>query len=242
MYARKLLALTLLIVPFLQSPAHAHPHQYYGGGLQAFDHEERGGEFGLNAAYGRFGFAEFEKRGIFQGEIRLGGGVGSDEDMLTTGDGPTLAEVKLQGLFGAYILASLPMSAAFRPYALLGYSLMRANARSCSMTADLAGIIFCAEEDDNITDVSFGFGADLRITRHWRVNVEYANYVDQDTAKINGLSIGFTLDIPRPLSWHDLGHWRDDRRPRTWAPQSNKDQNCWLPAIGCPKSLRGPSR
>lgn len=158
----------------LVSPVIAENQYYAGGGLAFLDYSEHGigDDASLNALYGRLGMNFNEN---FSGEIRAGFGVGDDSVDVYGID----VDVELDNFFGAYVRGGIPAAESFFPYAVLGYT------RS-EVTASISGY---GSESESESDVSFGVGADVKVSDNLYLNVEYMNYLDKDGAEIDGFSI-----------------------------------------------------
>ena len=202
---RQLLIPVLLIAAFLGSPAHAE-QAYFGGNfaLLKYDTESLDSAIGTRSLYGRVGLGD--KRGIFRGEMRLGFIKGKEDLRVVFRNGRSDATLEASGtLIGAYFLVGIPVElSTVRPYAFLGYSLTGWTEKLCYGTVSQA----CEEVDDDINDLSFGFGVDFDVGGNWIVNVEYGSYVDASGAyesshpffggediDVQGLSVGVSLSF-----------------------------------------------
>ena len=112
----------------------------------------------------------------FSGEIRLGFGVGDDSVDVLGFD----ADIELDNLFGAYFRGGIPVTGSFFPYAVIGYTRSK-------LTAFISSF---GSKSDSGTDLSFGLGADINVSKNIIINVEYMNYFDKDGTEIDGFSIG----------------------------------------------------
>ena len=193
---RQLLISVLLIVPFLGSPTHAQ-QAYFGGNFALMNYDTASLDpsmdvIGLN---GKVGWSD--KRGIFRGELRLGFIEGDENVTVVDGSDQFAGTLDASGtLIGAYALIGMPAESTVRPYAFLGYSLTDWTETLC-LAAGLVRI--CGEIDDDVNDISFGFGVDFDLGNDWIVNVEYGFYVDDSSAfegdglEVDGLSVGISV-------------------------------------------------
>ena len=196
---RPLLISVLLTVSLLGSPAHAQ-QAYFGGNfaLMNYDTATLNPSIDLNSVYGRAGFSD--KRGIFRGELRLGFITGEEdgivEALVMDGSSDEInATLEVSGtLLGFYALVGMPAESTVRPYAFLGYSLT-----DWTETCNAAAGGTCYEFEDDVNDISFGFGVDLDLGNDLIINAEYGFYVntsdffDGDSLELDGLSIGISV-------------------------------------------------
>ena len=153
----------------------AHADNYFGGNIAFLDYSEDGisGDASLTAIVGRLG-TTFNKN--FSGELRLGLGIADDSVGVFGYD----VDVELDNMFGAYVRGGVPVTDTFFPYAIVGYT-------RGELTASIPGF---GSESDAEADLSFGFGADVNISKTIILNVEYMNYFDKDGVDVAGLSVG----------------------------------------------------
>lgn len=138
---------------------------YAGGGVAVLEADE----LTFNAVYGRFG-AFFNEN--ISAEARLGLGVGDD-----TLDG---AKHELDNYYGAYVRGGIPAGETFYPYAILGYTKGKVSAAGGGSVSD--------------SDLSYGVGADFKITETLKINAEYLTYIDKD-AELTGFSAGVAFSF-----------------------------------------------
>lgn len=142
---------------------------YAGGGVAVLDADE----VTLNAVYGRFG-AFFNEN--ISAEARLGLGVGDD----SFGG----AKVELDNFYGVYVRGGIPAGEVFYPYAVLGYTKGKTS---------FSGGGFSDSNSDS--DLSYGIGADFKVTESLKINAEYLSYLDKDEAEITGVSVGVAFSF-----------------------------------------------
>ena len=190
---RQLLISVLLITPFLGAPAHAQ-QAYFGGNLALMNYDTASLDPSMDAIglNGKVGLSD--KRGIFRGELRLGVIEGEEDVTVVDGSDEFPATLEASGtLIGAYALVGMPAESTVRPYVFLGYSLTDWTETLCFAAG--SGRL-CAEIDDDVNDISFGFGVDFELGNDLIINAEYGFYVDKsdvfedDTLEVDGLSIG----------------------------------------------------
>ena len=193
MTARQLPISVLLIALFLGAPAHAQ-QAYFGGNLVLMKYDTASLDPAMDAIglNGKVGLSD--KRGIFRGELRLGVIEGEEDVTVVDGSDEFAATLEASGtLIGAYALVGMPAESTVRPYAFLGYSLTDWTETLCLAVG--SGRI-CAEIDDDVNDISFGFGVDFDLGNDLIINAEYGFYVDKsdvfegDGLEVDGLSIG----------------------------------------------------
>ncbi|ART81913.1 hypothetical protein CBP31_04115 [Oceanisphaera profunda] len=170
--AFKKLTTVSLAVAALSFGSQAMAEHYVGGNISAMNVENswNGAEADLVALYARLG-TEFTEN--FSGEIRVGTGLDDDK---VNGN-----KVELNYFYGAYVRGTIPIADAFYPYAIVGAT--RAELEESSLGQSIKG---------SGTDISFGVGADIRLTSNTDLNIEYMNYYDKNDISVNGLSLGFT--------------------------------------------------
>lgn len=142
---------------------------YAGGSVAVLDADE----VTLNAVYGRFG-AFFNEN--ISAEARLGLGVGDDSI------GPVNFE--LDNFYGAYVRGGIPAGEVFYPYAILGFTKGKTS---------YSGGGF--DGSDSESDLSYGVGADFKVTDSLKINAEYVTYYDKDAAELTGFSAGVAFSF-----------------------------------------------
>ena len=89
--------------------------------------------------------------------------------------------VELNHFYGAYVRGTIPIADAFYPYAVVGFTRGEVEYKNPGVS-----------EKSSKDDVSFGVGADIRLTSNTDLNLEYMNYFDKDDVSLDGFSLGFT--------------------------------------------------
>lgn len=160
----------------LSGIAHAESAGYIGGGLALLEYSEAdiNDDASLKALFVRIGSNINQN---FSAEIRAGVGVGDD----TVNVFGTNVDVELDNMFGVYVRGGIPLSNSVFPYAIIGYT-------SGKVTASAAGYGSATESE---SDMSFGLGVDIPVSKYMHLNAEYMNYFDKDGAEIGGIAIGF---------------------------------------------------
>ncbi|MFL0800432.1 MAG: porin family protein [Agarilytica sp.] len=173
MYKRTTLA-ALFLSSTLCGTVHAEGG-YYGGNFSFLDYSEQGvsDDASLTAIYGRLGTSFNEN---FSGELRIGLGMGDDSVAFDDLD----VNVELDNMYGAYVRGGVPVSEAFFPYVVLGYT-------RGEVTASVSGFSSVSVSE---SDISFGFGSDISVSQNVSINLEYMNYLDKDGGEISGFAIG----------------------------------------------------
>lgn len=114
-------------------------------------------------------------------EGRLGTGLTDDEASgCVAGVGCGSPEIEVDYYYGVYLKGMLP-TGTVSPYALIGYT-------KGELTASLGGFSLSADD----SDVSFGLGIDVPISRTAGLNVEYAQLIDGEGFEVTALSAGVT--------------------------------------------------
>ncbi len=155
----------------------------YGGANLAFlDYSNSGpvGDLSLTAAVGRFGVELTDNVGL---EARLGVGLAGDsfDAFSLYFMRPVEVEINLENLAGVYVRVGVPETNIFNPYLILGYTKVK-------LEASIDGLV---SDQDSDKDLSFGIGADLKVTSNFTLNLEYMNYFDKDAVEISGFALGF---------------------------------------------------
>lgn len=142
---------------------------YAGGNFAVLDSHD----LSFNAIYGRFG-ALFNEN--LSAEARIGFGVGDD-----TVDG---FKYELDNVYGVYVRGGIPVGEIFYPYAILGYSKAKATESGYGYSGS-----------DSESDLSFGVGADFKVTDTLKINAEYLSYLDKDETELTGFSVGVSFSF-----------------------------------------------
>ena len=100
-------------------------------------------------------------------------GVGFDDD---TVDG---VDVEIDRLVGVYGSGHIPMGGTSSLYAVLGYSDVKASFSGPD-----------GSTTDSESGFSYGFGADIGITRAIALNVEFMRYIDRSDVDVEALAVG----------------------------------------------------
>ncbi|MFD1007661.1 porin family protein [Oceanisphaera ostreae] len=167
----KKLTTTAMAVAALTCGGQAMAEHYVGGNISALNVDySLPKDADLVALYGRLG-TEFTEN--FSGEIRIGTGL--DDDKLYG------TKVELNYFYGAYVRGTIPVTDAFYPYAIVGFT-----------RAELEYKVPGLSVNDSGSDVSFGVGTDIRLTANTDLNLEYMNYYDKNDISVDGFSVGFT--------------------------------------------------
>lgn len=160
----------------LTTGGQAMAEYYVGGNISSMkvEHDFVSDSADLVALYGRLG-TEFTEN--FSAEIRVGTGI--DDDTVNVLGTPV--KLELNHFYGAYLRGTLPVTDTFYPYAVVGFTRAELEAKASGVS-----------DSDSGSDVSFGLGADIRLTSNTDLNLEYMNYYDKDDLAIDGFSVGFT--------------------------------------------------
>lgn len=151
----------------------AMAEHYVGGNISAMAMDEDGLEdANLVALYGRLG-TEFTQN--FSAEIRVGTGLDDDKINVNALGTNVPVNVELKHFYGAYVRGIIPIADAFYPYAVVGFTRAELEYRALGFSEKTSG-----------DDISFGVGADIRLTSNTDLNLEYMNYYDKDDVSIDG--------------------------------------------------------
>lgn len=109
-------------------------------------------------------------------EARAGVGV-RDDDFNHFGE---KVDVKLDNLFGGYLIAGIPTATIVYPYAVVGYTRARFEASVPGFTTA-----------DSEEDFSYGVGANFAVTEQVMVNLEAIRYLEDAQADTIGLGVTY---------------------------------------------------
>jgi len=177
----KRLALAMAVATFsAQTFADTHDIErpYAGVDYQMGIHERSGGEEANPTAVRLRAGTELSP--YFSVEAHAAFGTASDAIDLP---GVTL-DVELQALYAVFLRPQLPLGDVGSLYALLGYSYADLEATSSNelVTPSTSGFQ---------KKGSFGVGADLKVYKNVRLNVDYVEYIDGYKAVSGGLRFNF---------------------------------------------------
>ena len=117
--------------------------------------------FPLNQTY-EIGGNQFSDN--ISGELRLGVGIGDDDFSVP---GIIEGDISLDTLVGAYFAARLNSGGSVDPYVIAGFT-----------RVEIELDVFGVSVSDSDNDISYGVGADFKVSSSASVNVEYINYFD----------------------------------------------------------------
>lgn len=170
--------LIAIITLFISAHAESESYKtrsYVGGNIANLTYSETGTQDDVSwlSGYGRFG-AQIED--YVSVEWRVGTGFQSEE--VTLLDSP--ADVSLDMFYGAYLLGGIPISKSIYPYALIGYTRGELEVHGPELNVE-------AEE----SDISFGIGINIDISKDFSINAEYTRYLKENGIEISGPAAGF---------------------------------------------------
>lgn len=148
---------------------------YSGLNFSAVEYKEDGIEAAKPTAISFKLGAELNRN--FAVEARLGAGMSSDFVKYRGVD----VDVEVDSFYGIYGKLRLPVTEAFTPYALVGYT-------HGEITARFRG--FSYSESDS--DASFGIGADFNLNKNTAINLEWARLFEGEGYEVKAISIGFS--------------------------------------------------
>ncbi|MDC0664279.1 porin family protein [Marinobacter sp. SS21] len=108
--------------------------------------------------------------------VEARGGFGVDDDRI---DG---AELSMDNFFGGYATLNLANESPATPYAIIGFTRIELELDT----------VFGTFKDDE-SDLSYGLGVNLEMSKELSGNLEYMRYFDKDDDTIDGLSVGLTF-------------------------------------------------
>lgn len=188
---KKLITISIALAA-LMTGGQTMAETYVGGNILATKiKEDHYDSYKFASFYGRLG-TEFTEH--FSAEIRVGTGLDND-----TISGPIRDEqdntheadlkVKLKHFYGAYVRGTIPVADVFYPYAVVGYTQAKWEEKATWLdhgTAESGSL------STSSGDVSFGVGADIRLTSEVDLNLEYMNYYDKHDITVDGFAVGVT--------------------------------------------------
>lgn len=121
-------------------------------------------------------------------EGRVGINIGDDSNTINVSGTDVTGTVELDSLIGIYAIGYLPMSEKLNFYGFLGYN--RADA-----TESVSASGFSISGSDADSDIAYGVGAEISISKDSAINFEYGNFYDEGAYSIDALSIGYKMDI-----------------------------------------------
>jgi len=154
---------------------------YVGGGFVAATVDLDGDELEPTALYGRFGAQISDVVGA---EMRAGFGLSDDTMSASYEDIDAKLELELDRFIGAYVTLTAPVAGNVKPYVVFGYTDVKLSI-DVSLTGFGSGSV--SESDSS---VSYGLGADIKLSDTVSLNGEYMSYYDDEETTITGLSIG----------------------------------------------------
>ena len=157
---------------------------YYGINISSLDYTETASQpinipvFSVPAISGKLGKKWNDN---FSGELRAGFGLSEDERVMVVNGSIVPIALELNSFYGTYIRVGEQINSTFYPYAIAGYTRSKGVASVLSV-----------KNSHSETDTSFGIGFDLYLSKSLKVNFEYMNYLDKNSASVDGSSIGLT--------------------------------------------------
>ena len=135
-------------------------------------------DYDLGAIVGRFGAFATANLAI-EGRV----GVGIQDDTQTVGGVDVTLE--LETLYGMYGVGHLNFGTNSSVYAVLGFT--RVDGKASAASAPGPSL---SDED---SDMSYGVGADIGLSKHIAVNIEYMSYYSKGTTDISAAAIGLVF-------------------------------------------------
>jgi outer membrane immunogenic protein len=155
---------------------------YYGLNFSTLDYKETTTEqmifpvFSMQTISGKLGRVWNDN---FSAEMRVGFGLNDDEKIVSVNGTLVPIQLGLKNFYGAYVKIGEQVKSNIYPYTILGYTRVKGKVKALFI------------EDTNAeSDSSFGMGIDFDLTETLKLNIEYMNYLDKNTAALSGFSIG----------------------------------------------------
>ena len=124
----------------------------------------------------QFGFGGwFNAEQTFAAEGRIGLGLG--DDTFTNQNG-VRGKVEIDRYYGGYLRAQFPNTVPIRPYGLVGVTRVETTERTNG------------SRGRSYSDVSLGFGVDVRLDRNIFVTLEYLRATDSSSSEVTNLTFG----------------------------------------------------
>jgi len=169
----KVLATLVASLLFVATNAYAANDGFYAGVNYAHTTYKESGFEKLNpsAVMARIG-KEINKNVAVEGRLA----VGLSEDSITISG--TKVDLEIDNFFGVYIKGMIP-SGSVTPYGVLGWG-------TGEVTASAPGVTVGGDD----SDISYGVGLDVAVSKDTFVNVEYSRLFKGDGFKVDALSLG----------------------------------------------------
>lgn len=135
-------------------------------------------DYDIGAVVGRFGAFGTANLAI---EGRVGVGIQDDTQTL----GGTDVTLELETLLGMYGVGHLNFGKNSSVYAVLGFTRLDAKASAQSVP----GVSLSADD----SDMSYGVGADIGLSKNIAVNIEYMSYYSKGATDLNAAAIGLVF-------------------------------------------------
>lgn len=167
-------SLTLLISALCaisSQTAMAQEHNYAGAMIQRVEYKPDGGDGATPTAIAMIIGRQFNPN--FAGEIRLG------TNLASANVGDTDITVEVSSYFGLYARGLIPVSDTVTFYGLLGYTNGSSRVRLPNGYS----------ESSSDSNVSYGFGADFKLSRSMSAGVEWGNFVRGDGYELSALGL-----------------------------------------------------
>jgi opacity protein-like surface antigen len=129
------------------------------------------------------GMVGYEFHPYFAVEGMLMGGVSDDSTNVTVLGVPVTAKMKVDSSYGVYLKPKYDIN-QFEVFGRLGWAHTKVR-----MEASAGGIT--ASDTSSGSDFSYGVGANWNINPKMRLGLDYMNYYDKDSNKIDGWTISF---------------------------------------------------
>lgn len=111
--------------------------------------------------------------------VEVRGGTGVKRDKHVAGSN---VNIELESFYSALVVVKAPVNEQLTAYALAGGT--RANFEAKA---------FGSTDDESETGITYGVGADFKITESLSANAEWVSYVDKSDLELSGASIGMTM-------------------------------------------------
>lgn len=187
---KKLVAIAALTLAAL--PAQAVEYPYLGlDVLQAsYQSSVMNGDLAPTAVRARFG-SSFT--GYLGGEAHVVIGAGGDGASIIGAPAPGATwDVNLSGAYSVNLVAHTGTGKLASAYAFVGYGVVRLS-RECSGTVCAAPGFAGANVDED--GPTYGAGVEARVWNGWRVEVDFASYLDNDANTLTAVGVGIRHNL-----------------------------------------------
>lgn len=143
------------------------------------------GDVSPTAARIRFGSAFTEHLG---GEAHVVIGAGGDEAVV----GPNSWDLSLDGAYSVNLVASTGQGGGASAYAYVGYGIAQYSGECSGPSCGSLGYGDLSVDADGVT---FGAGIEAKVWREWRVELDYASYLNDGDNELTAVGLGIRRNL-----------------------------------------------